>query len=123
MVAEGYPVLFAIGPKFITNSMKGTFNNTVIIVDGCSCLYNDDLAQAFAQKGASAYFAWDRTVTLDHADRATIHLVRQLCKKNTTVGEAVANTRAAVGPDPTYGAILKYYPLQNRDRTLKELIQ
>ncbi len=34
-VVESYPYVFAIGPKFITDSMKGKFNNTVVIVDGC----------------------------------------------------------------------------------------
>ncbi len=64
MVAEGYPYFFAICPKFITHSMAGNFDNTLIIIAGCSCLYNQDLAQAFTQKGTSAYLAWDATVDL-----------------------------------------------------------
>jgi len=122
-VTESSPDLFAIGAKFISNSMEGNFNNTVIIIDGCSCLYNDDLAQAFAQKGASAYLAWDATVDLDYVDRATACVVKQLCKKDATVSKAVMNTMAVVGADLKYGAVLRYYPLENGGKTLKELIQ
>ncbi len=58
-VAEGYPSVFAIGPKFVTNGMKGNFDDAVVIIGGCSALYNDDLAQAFVNRGVSAYLAWD----------------------------------------------------------------
>lgn len=122
-VTESYPDLFAIGPKFVTHSMRGNFNNTVVIVDGCSCLYNEDLAQAFIQKGASAYLAWDATVDLDYVDEATINLIENLCSKRLSLKKAVDLTMATKGPDPKYRAVLKYYPPQSGDKTLKELIQ
>jgi len=122
-VLKGDPVYFAIGPKFITHSMNGNFNNTVVIVDGCSCLHFDDLAQAFTSKGASCYFAWDFSVELDYVDEATISLVENLCSKGLPVKEAVDYTMATIGPDPEWGAVLKYYPAQSADKTLQELIQ
>jgi hypothetical protein len=122
-VAEGYPYFFAIGPKFITHSMAGNFHNTVIIIAGCSCLYNQDLAQAFTQKGASCYLAWDATVDLDYLDKATVTLIENLCSKRLPVSKAVDLTMATNGADPNYGAVLKYYPPQSGDKTLKELIQ
>lgn len=121
-VAEGYPYVFAIGPQFITNSMKGDFNNTVVIADGCSCLYDNDLAQAFTQKGASAYLAWDATVDLDYVDEATISLIENLCSERLPINEAVDLTMATKGLDPKYRAALKYYPPQSGAKTLKELI-
>ena len=122
-VLKGDPVYFAIGPKFITHSMNGNFNNTVVIVDGCSCLYDDDLAQAFTSKGASCYLAWDFSVDLDYVDEATISLVANLCSEGLPVKEAVDHTMATIGPDPEWGAVLKYYPAQSADKTLQELIQ
>jgi len=122
-VLKGDPLYFAIGPKFITHSMNGNFNNTVVIVDGCSCLHLDDLAQAFTSKGASCYLAWDHTVELDYVDEATTSLVENLCSKGLSVKEAVDHTMATIGPDPDWGAWLKYYPAQSGDSTLKELIQ
>jgi len=122
-VLKGDPVYFVIGPKFITHSMHGNFNNTVVIVDGCSCLHFDDLAQAFTSKGASCYLAWDHTVELDYVDEAATSLVENLCSKGLSVKEAVDHTMATTGPDPDWGAWLKYYPAQSADETLQELIQ
>ena len=121
-VTPNSPDLFAIGAKFITNSMEEDFSSTVVIVDGCSCLYEDDLAQAFVQKGASCYLVWDATANLDYVDQATAYLVKQLCIKKVSIANAVANTMEVVGPDPEYGAVLKYYPQQNSSKALKELI-
>lgn len=122
-VSQGCPYVFAIGSKFITNGMKGNLDNAVVIVDGCSCIYIDDLAQAFIEKGASAYLAWDATVELDYVDEATLYLIRQLCMDKVAVGEAVASTMNVAGPDPTHGAVLQYFPSGSADKTLKELIQ
>jgi len=122
-VLKGDPVYFVIGPKFITHSMNGNFNNTVVIVDGCSCLHFDDLAQAFTSKGASCYLAWDHSVELDYVDEAATSLVENLCSKGLPVKEAVDHTMATIGPDPDWGAVLKYYPAQSADNTLQELIR
>jgi len=35
---------FGIGDEFVTQSMEGKFDNTVVIMTGCSCLYLNDLA-------------------------------------------------------------------------------
>ena len=121
-IDENHPWVFGIGDEFVTRSMEGEFNNTVIIMMGCSCLYRDDLAQAFIAKGASCYLAWDATVDLDYVDEATPYLIRRLCVDKVTVREAVASTMNVIGPDPKHSAALKCYPAQIGDRTLEELI-
>lgn len=121
-VARGYPYFFAIGPKFVTNSMKGNFNNAVVIIGGCSGLVNDDLAQAFVDRGASAYLAWDASVDLDYVDEAVVSLVKNLCSKRFTVKKAVELTMATIGPDPKHHAVLGYYPRGNANKTIGELI-
>lgn len=103
--------------------MEGNFDNIVVIVDGCSCLCNEDLAQVFTQKGVSAYLAWDATVDLDYVDEATMKLMENLCTERLPVNKAVDLTMAIVGPDPNHRAVLKYYPPESGDKTLKELIQ
>jgi len=122
-IAENYPWVFGIGDEFVIQSMEGEFDHAVIIMMGCSCLHLEDLAQAFIAKGASAYLAWDATVDLDYVDEATPYLIKQLCVDKVTVRKAVTSTMNVVGPDPKYGAVLKYYPAQSGDKTLKELIQ
>ena len=70
-IDKHHPWVFGIGDKFVTQSMEGEFDNTLIIMMGCSCLHLDDLAQAFMENGASAYLAWDATVDLGYVDKAT----------------------------------------------------
>jgi len=82
---------------------------------------NQDIA--FTSKGASCYLAWDFSVDLDYVDEAAISLVENLCSKGLPVKEAVDHTMATIGPDPEWGAVLKYYPAQSADKTLQELIQ
>jgi hypothetical protein len=125
-VGEGFPMLFGIPPKFIAEAMKGRFDDAVIIMMGCSGLFVRDLAEAFADKGASAYVGWNGSVELYYVDEATPYLVQQLCSGNLTIKEAVDNTMSAIGPDPVHKAGLEYYPTYPSDisdRTLQELIE
>lgn len=120
-VTEGYPIVFAIGSRFIKHSMEGEFKNTVVIMMGCHCLYLTDLAQAFVDTGASSYLAWDGLVGLDYVDHATISLMQKICSEELSIEAAVAKTMAQEGPDPNYGAVLKYYPPDSGSRTIAEL--
>ncbi|MDY7019077.1 MAG: hypothetical protein SU899_03265 [Chloroflexota bacterium] len=121
-IDENHSWVFGIGDKFIARSMEGEFDNTVIIMMGCSCLHLEDLAQAFIDKGASAYLGWNATVDLNYVDEATPYLVEQLCGEKAAIRNAVRSTMVEIGPDPKYGAVLKYYPLQTGDTTLEQLI-
>ena len=105
--------------------MEGSFDDTVIIMLGCSGIDLPDLAEAFVDKGASVYLAWDRSVELYYVDEATPYLVRQLCSEELTVREAVHDTMDVIGPDPNHGAKLQFYydpGSHNGDKTLEELI-
>ena len=82
----------------------------------------NDMAQAFIDKGASAYLAWDDTVNADYVDEATVYLLRELLK-DSSMEEAVQKTVTEKGCDPSYGATLKYFPLENGDKTFRQLIQ
>ncbi|MGB6872792.1 MAG: hypothetical protein WBE46_01385 [Dehalococcoidia bacterium] len=122
-IAEGYPWVFSISQKFISKSMTKEFDDTVIIMMGCSGIYLTDLAEAFVDKGASAYLAWDASVDLHYVDEATPYLIGQLCSEKATIKEAVDSTMDVIGPDPKYEAELKYYPSGTGDKTLEELIR
>ena len=122
-MSEDYPIVFSVNPEFIIKSMKGKFDNTAIIMMGCSGHYLDDMATAFVQKGASTYLGWSATVGLDYVDTAALNLADNLCTKNLTVEQAVAGTMAEVGRDPYYNARLKYYPAESGSQTIQELIK
>ncbi len=120
---EDSPSLFAITPKFVSESMKGNFRNTVVIVAGCSGLRDNILASAFTLKGASAFLAWNSSVGLDYVDKATTSLVKNLLSDKRTLKEAVDATMATNGPDPEHQGYLRYFPPQSGDKTLRQLIQ
>lgn len=122
-VAEGYPIVFAIGARFTKHSMEGEFDNTVVIMMGCNCLHLTDLALAFYEKGASSYLAWDGLVGLDYVDDATITLLEKLLSEELSIQAAVEETMAEEGPDPNYGAVLTYYPAQSANQSVTELLK
>ncbi|NIU83177.1 MAG: hypothetical protein GWN64_06760, partial [Candidatus Thorarchaeota archaeon] len=66
---EGEEEYFGIVPKFVEESMKGEFENTIIIMMGCEGLgYEEltytDMAEAFIKKGAKVYIGWDGSISL-----------------------------------------------------------
>jgi len=120
---SGQPVMFGITAGFVTRSMKGRFDDTVIIIMGCGGIYLTDLAQAFVDKGASAYLAWDASVLLQYVDDATLYLIGQLCSEKAAIKEAVDSTMHVKGVDPEWKAELQYYPSGTGNRTLEEFIK
>jgi len=107
---QGGPEYFGIMPGFIKSSMKGKFQGTTIIIMGCDGLRSDTMAEAFVQKGAKAVVAWDGLVSPQHTDAAIERLLQYLLKDRLTLQEAVTQTMAEVGPDPSYESVLRLYP-------------
>jgi hypothetical protein len=121
-MVEDFPLVFAVNSKFVLESMEGRFEDTVIIMMGCSCAYLGDMATAFTLKGASTYLGWDGSVGLGYVDRATADLITNLCAEKMTVEQAVAETTAEIRPDPDWGTGLKFYPKESGSQTIAELI-
>jgi hypothetical protein len=130
---QGCPMMFGITPEFVRaksvfgqdTDMEGRFDDTVIVMMGCSGIALPDMAEAFIDKGASIYLAWDRSVELYYVDEATPYLIRQLCSEELTVREAIHNTMDVIGADPNHGAELQLYynpASHNGDKTLEEVL-
>ena len=117
-MVEDSPLVFAVNSKFVLESMEGKFEDTVVIMMGCSCAYLGDMAATFVLKGVSTYLGWDGSVGLGYVDRATVDLITTLCEKQMTIEQAVAETMAKVGADPDWGAGLKYYPRESGAQTI-----
>lgn len=106
----GTPVLFAVTPKFIREGMQGNFKGAIIILGGCYGLEGGDLAQAFVSKGAGVVVGWNGLVDLSHTDVALKQLLQDFVVNGKNIHDSVQDTMGIVGPDPTYGSILGYYP-------------
>jgi hypothetical protein len=108
---EHGPKYFGIMPGFIKSSMTADFPDTTMIIMGCDGLRSDKIAEAFVERGAKAVVAWDGLVSSAHTDAATERLVHYLLIERLTLQEAIAQTMAEVGPDPTYDSTtLLLYP-------------
>ena len=116
-----FPLVFAVNSRFVLESMQGSFDDTLIIMMGCSCSYLEDMATAFTLKGASTYMGWSGSVSLDYVDRAAADLITNLCTQKMTVGEAAAKTMTDIGPDPEWGASLRFHPRESSGQTIAEL--
>jgi hypothetical protein len=110
---------FAVGPRFVASSMKGTFQNTLVIMMGCEGLTNTLMAEAFREKGAVAYISWSGSVSTSRTDQATTQLLQHLVTEGQTIREAAENTIKEVGPDPDYSSTLGYYPGALGDHTIQ----
>lgn len=100
---------FGINQRFVKDSMKGRFNDTVIVMMGCEGLKYTGMAEAFIERGASVYVSWNGPVGMEHTDRATTYLLQQLIAENQTIGKAVTETRNEIGSDPVHGSTLEFY--------------
>lgn len=110
---------FGINQRFVIQSMKGTFQNTTIIMMGCQGLPTQSVAESFTSKGARVYVGWNGSVLASHTDQATTCLLQHLIDGKETIRQAIANTTKEVGPDPESKGMLNYYPLEAGDQTIK----
>lgn len=117
-VASGYipsdskksPRYLVITDKFVRFSMKGSFDDAVIIMMGCTGIKRC-AATAFLQKGAKAYIGWDGLVSAQHTDRATIQLLKRVLVEKQAIGSAVTGTMRDLGPEPRYKSTLLFWPI------------
>ena len=107
---EGGEAYFGIGPAFVTDGMRGEFEDTTVIMMGCNGLTTPVTADAFVRKGAETFISWSDLVTADHTDAATARVLEHLLDDDLPVQDAVAQTMAEVGPDPFYESELLYFP-------------
>ena len=119
---EGDPTYFGVTYKFVRQSMKGEFYNTIVIMMGCEGMERTEMARAFIDEGAKAYVGWNELVTAPHTDEATVRLLQHFVDEGQSLKEAVIATMDDVGPDPTYGSVLLYYPAGSADCTMDDVL-
>ena len=112
---------FGINSPFVTHSMKGRFQNTIIIMMGCEGFDNPLMAMAFVEKGAKVYVSWNQPVLASHTDLATTHLLHHFLMEKRTLKQSVQETFKEVGADPSCKSLLIYYPLEVGEQTIKNI--
>lgn len=107
---EGDPKYLVITDKFVRYTMKGSFDDAVVVMMGCTGV-KKCAASAFAQKGVQAYVGWNGPVSANHTDRATLFLLRQLLEADATIGKATLKTMKHIGRDPEFKSTLLFWPI------------
>ena len=116
IVGASYPVpqspsYFAITPRFVTSSMRGMFNNSIVIMMGCEGLNNTHMAEAFVERGASVYIGWNKSPRVTDTDSATSCLLKHLLVQKETLDTAVQTAMETMSKLPeTQQLLLLYYP-------------
>ena len=101
---------FGVTPYFIEFTMEGRFDKATIILMGCDGLRSDRTAESFVERGAETFVSWSGKVSASHTDAATERLLQHLLVEKLPTPEAVEQTMAEVGPDPSYDSTLLVYP-------------
>jgi hypothetical protein len=115
-VGEGR--VLAVSPEFIRKSM-GNWMGAVVVLAGCYGTTGDSLPKAFVDRGASAVVGWNQAVSAEHADLASLELVKLLFVDKMKLNVAVEAVMLQVGPDPGYNSSLTVYPTDHpSDHTL-----
>jgi len=115
---KGDPRYLVITDKFVRFSMKGSFDNAIIVMMGCTGI-KKCAATAFLQRGAKAYIGWNGPVSAHHTDRATMHLLKHLLVEKETIGNAVTKTMKNVGWEPNYKSTLLFWPIKAANYTVQ----
>ncbi len=113
---------FGVTPDFFRQAMRGQLPGTIVVIAGCSVLGRTEMADALVSRGASVVVSFDKSVGLAHADEAVALLVHHLLGEGMTVKQATIAAMVEAGPDPEFGAVLKYYPDSAGDFTAKQLL-
>jgi len=110
--------VLAVSPEFIRRSM-GNWMGAIVVLAGCYGTTGESLPRAFVDRGASAVVGWNQAVSAEHADLASLRLVKLLFVDKMKVDEAVDMVMRQVGPDPSYHSSLTVYSADHRaDETL-----
>jgi hypothetical protein len=99
---------FGVTPEFIA-STGGDFGGALVVLMGCGGEGSAAMAQAFLDKGARSVVTWNDLVSAQHTDNATTRLLDNVLVSHRSIGDAVADTMASVGPDPAFQARLHLY--------------
>ena len=122
---------FVVTSKFISDYMEGGFSQSIVIAMGCQSLKPgcEQMAQAFIDKGASAYIGWSDIVFPEDTDNQTMRLMSMLLDEDFTLSYAVVGTTPytynGVYPNSTQTVRvtteMRFYPQVEQDLTVGAL--
>lgn len=118
-VTASSPAYFCIAPTFVTRHMNGTFQGTVLLLNGCDTLINYNLANAFLLRGAFGFTGLDEYVSAEHMDTAMNRFLEDFVTHGMTLAQSVQDVVEKIGPDPYYHSNFRFYPESGHREALR----
>ena len=100
---------FLFNPKSVNDLMKGKFNNSIILLGGCSTLKNDSMAKALVKRGASKVVGWTDLVSSSDNDRALLQILQKMADEKLSVTNATNKVKETPINNPKYDAKLEIF--------------
>jgi hypothetical protein len=97
---------FLFSPKSVTDLMNGRFNDSIILMGGCSTLKNDSMANALIKRGASKVVGWSDLVSSSDNDQALLQILENMADEKLSVTDATNKVRETFTLNPKYAATL-----------------
>jgi len=98
---------FALNIAFLGWYARGGLRGSTIILMGCNGTQSPHSVGRLLEAGVNAFFSWSGYVDLSHSDKAVLTLIRALYLERLSPEEALEEVYREVGPDPTYGSVLR----------------
>ncbi len=99
---------FLIGSKYVDDVMEGRFQNTVLVLGGCSTLSSPILAKSLINRGASSVIGWDNLVGSINNDNTILKFLENHLINEMEIEDAVKDAMSKV-PKGSYNANFSYY--------------
>ena len=100
---------FLISPKFIKESMKGDFANTVFFLGGCETMAEPSFAKSLVDRGASLVVGWDRPVGWIDNDRIMLRFLEHYLIDKYDIEESIDSAQFIPIETMDYPSRLGYY--------------
>ncbi len=100
---------FLIGSKYVDDIMEGRFQNSVLVLGGCSTLSNPSLAESLISKGASAVIGWDALVGSVQNDQVMLGLLEDVLINDMDIKDAVESAEKNDSKYSKFNPNLLYY--------------
>jgi hypothetical protein len=100
---------FLFSPKSIHDLMKGKFDDSIILLGGCSTLKNDSMAKALVDRGASKVVGWTDLVSSSDNDRALLQILQKMDDEKLSVTDATNKVKEIPINNPKYHSKLEIF--------------
>jgi len=100
---------FLISPKFIRETMKGSFSNTVFFLGGCETMAQSSMAKSLVDKGASAVVGWDRPIGSVDNDLIMLRFLEHFLIDKYNIEQSVDSAQYIPPEHMIYPSSLVYY--------------